>query len=274
MNMVGQQASMQALYTVLKGMGVEIDKVQPGSSFQMPVGGGKTTSARMWTEPEFAAFERDYRLIASEYTRFTINERQEHIISDVYEYAKYLVAAFGMVAADQIKPNSGQFEGMAATGGYGMRTIRPEDVLPAAQTRSFDYTLAAVGKDVWTQGVWHFAAIGAALGLPLYLRDFLLVVVLGLLDVGGNPGFGEFQFTNIEGVQYPVQNALQAFTVGDLGLHRFASPVALLPAKRYRLEGKTLQTNAQGALIPIGVTFEIYDLLIDQAPTQPTQVRP
>lgn len=265
---------MDALKQALTDMGINVATTAPGGTFQMPIGGGKTSSAKMWTENELAAFERDYRLIPSAYTKYTINDRQEHIITDYYEYAKYMVAAFGMLCGEQINPDPGQFEGMAATGGYGMRTIRPEDLLGAAQGRTFDYTNAGVGVDVWTQGIIHFAAIGAALNLPLYLREFLGVIVLGIMDVGGNPGFDEFQWTDIEGVQYPVQNACQAMHVSDLSFYRFGSPVGLLPAKRYRLQGKTNQANAQGKLIMIGVTFEVYDLLIDQAPTQPTQNRP
>jgi len=237
--------------------------------------GTRQLPVRIWSSEEEEKFERDFYTMIALYSKYVaMDSANRHILADIYYNARPLIKLFGQLCGNEIEPNPGSFGGMMDRGGYVMRKVRPDDLWDASQGRTFDYDCSSLTANNWYAVLDTNAIGGAAAGGSLYLRKFLGVMLLGIMDPGGNPLFDEFQWLDMEGSTLPIYNAVENFRASDLAWYEFPSPVLLRPAKKYGMSGKANSTAGTGALIFMGVTFVRYEDAITQQPTQPATTAP
>jgi hypothetical protein len=245
-----------------------------GETKTIDVSPGVQLDIEAFTSDEKETFERDYAKVIAMYTKFCLNKEGKHVIADAFEEAKDAYFLLAQAAKKAILPSAGVFGGMRAMTGFGMRQIRPVDLLENATGGvSFDTAVAGLTKDNW-YGWIHHAAIGAAYNAtPLYLRKELAVGMLGVLDVSGAPLIEELQL-EIGGKPLPVYNMLAQMRGADFPFFRFPVVEYIKPATQYRIQGRFAAVAGNVALIPVGITFVTADFMRQTLPTQPTTAAP
>lgn len=216
--------------------------------------GVQNLNIRPFEADEKKAFEEAWPHLIAHYTKYTTDRKGENLLTLMFERRKADLLIAAQVAAKEILPASGPFEGMDVSVGFGMRLIRPDDLVPTAQGRTFDASLSGLTANNW-YGYIHNGAIGAAYNdTPLYLRKELGVALLGFISTGDHI-VDEMQW-EINSQQLPVWNMLTQMRGTDM--HMFEIPTGLeflKPAQIYRSRMKVNAAAGDLSLIPIGVTF-------------------
>ena len=222
---------------------------------------------------EKEAFEEAWPHIIAHYTKYTTDRAGKNLLTLMFEKNKADIMTAAANAKATIDPHPGQFEGADISSGFGMRLIRPDDLVPAAQGRTFDAALSGLTANNW-YGYIHNGAIGDAYNsTPLYLRKELAVVILGFLSTGDTI-VDEMQW-EINSKPLPVWNMLTQMRGTDLKL--FEVPTGneyLPPAQIYRSQIKVNATSGNLSLIPVGVTFVNAPFARNTTPTQPSTSAP
>ena len=225
------------------------------------------------TQEEEKAFEEAWPHLIAHYTKYSTDRAGENKLTLMFEKRKAEIKVAAAMAKNDIDPNPGTFEGMDPSTGFGMRLIRPDDLVPTAQGRTFDATLTGLTANSW-YGYIHNGAIGAAYNAaPLYLRKELAVALLGFLSTG-DAIVDELKW-EINSQPMPVWNMLTQMRGTDLKLYEIPTSMEYLkPAKTYRSEMKVNAASGNLSLIPIGVTFVNAEFARNEQPTQPSTTAP
>jgi hypothetical protein len=245
-----------------------------GNQKSIEVSPGVELDIEEFTAAEKAIFDHDYASVVAMYTKFTADKEGKHVIADAFEDAKDAYFLVAQATKKAILPAAGIFQGQRALTGFGMRMIRPDDLVSSSfSTRTFDYAVSSLTKDAW-YGWIHNAAPGAAFNAtPLYSRKEMGIGILGVLDVSGAPLIEEIQF-ELAGKMFPVYNMVAQMRGADLPFFKFPVVEYIKPATQYRIAAKFAATAGNLALIPMGITFVTADFMRQQAPTIPTTSAP
>lgn len=273
----------------------------PGETQSLEVAPGVEIEVTNFTPEEEARFNADYPKVTAVYSQNSVRGDGKHIISDWFDETKATYKMLGQACKHDIQPSAGIFQGMRATTGFGMRMIRHDDILVAAQV-NWDIALAALTNGNW-YGLYHNAVIGAAYNAtPLYLRKELGIGWVGMREHQPDPMAAEIQL-ELNGKPLPTFNMLQQMgsairpaTVvtyvaatdswgqgrqpsNDLKVFRFPSVEYLKPAIQYRSQFKATGAglvNVWGrmCLTPLGLTFVTADYMRNTAPTRPATTAP
>ena len=235
-----------------------------------------------FTKDEQGVFDRDFDKLVAHYTKFSVKADGKHVIMDLFNENKDVFALIGQAAKKSIQPSAGVFQGLRAMTGFGMRMIRPQDLVPTAQggvgTPTFD-AVTAGAINTW-QGLYHNGVIGAAGGwnaTPLYLRKELAVGIVGMMELDPSPKIEEVQF-EVNGKPLPVFNMLTQMRGTDMQIFRFPVVEYLKPAVQYRSQAKfSVALGGTTCPVPLGITFVISDWMRQATPpagNQPSTAAP
>lgn len=283
-----------------------VSAIAPGDKGMVEIAPGLEIPIRRWTKREELLFDLEYPILAQQFTRdmpsYLMYDRQGgnlqgfqkalHPVTEVYMEPAVVraIKLIGQSCAELITPNPGQFNGMNATGGYGMQLIRPDYMVPTGQGRSFMVTTSGLTAAGY-YGLYHNGAIGAAYNAtPLYLRKELGIAWVGLMEVNVDICRALEVGLEIDGKPKPLYNLLPMLandgkedisgstgSVGDPGglrAFRFPQVQYLQPSIQYRSQYKTKDTGGFTHLIPLGVAFPTAEFMRATAATQPSTTKP
>lgn len=242
----------------------------PGQTFQMDIAspvGNTEVPAREITAEENMMFERDYPRIVAPWSLASKGMLTEH-------FAKHKDAfkAALSIAKEDID-GAGTFGGINAMTGFGFQPIRPDYLVPTAQGRTFNTTLAGLTANNW-YGLYHNNTIGAAYNAtPLYMRKEYCVAISGFLDVSGAPLCEEIQMER-DGKPSPIWVCNYSFLGGDYAFFELPQVEMIKPRLQYRFQFKTNATGGTHNMLPIGLAFAKADIMRNTAPTQPSTTSP
>lgn len=237
-------------------------------------GTGKLMNAKALTPEEVAIFEREYPIIMrpfSSYTKGDANMNMQNAWYDLPEVKAAVKLACENAKAD-LQPSAGIFGGMNATSGFGWTPIYADLLVPTAQGRTYETTIAVTAHNWY--GLYHNAAIGAAYNAsPLYLRKEVAVMMLGLIELSGNPIAEGFQI-ELNSQPQAIQHLNYHMLGGDLPMYFFSEPYYLKPSQFYRSHFQSAVAAATFNLQPIGVAFQTAPFMMSTANTQPSVTAP
>jgi len=227
---------------------------------------------RPFTPEELDIFESEWSRMISYYSKYSKRPDGTGSVTDLLEANKENILAAAQSASLKLRPISREFEGLNTSRGYGMRQIRPDDIVPAAQGRTFDAVLSGLTPNSW-YGYIHNGAIGDTFDdTPLYPRKELATIIVGFLSVK-DPIVDEMQWI-INNLPYPVWNMVTQMHAADVNLFELSEPIFLYGGVSYRSQIKVNSDSGNLTLIPIGVTFVLADYNREIEPPQPSTVAP
>jgi len=226
-----------------------------------------------FTPEENKRFDLDYPKVTAVYDQNSVRADQKHIIADWFDETIETYRLLAQACKHDIQPSAGMFQGQRATTGFGFRMIRPDDIVPTAQGRTFDATVAGLTANSW-YGLYHNGAIGAAYNATaLYLRKELGIGMVGTQEMGADSIIEETQF-EINGKPLPVFNCERQFVGSGWRVFRFPQVEYFKPAIQYRSQAKFAAADGATKHVPVGLTFVTSDYDRNTTPTQPSTTAP
>lgn len=241
---------------------------------------GVQLAVSAFSDEERQRFLNDYGVLGNMFTRFNYDPAARHAIRDIYDKYRDQFYLFAQAAKNDID-GAGTFQGINATSGFGMRVPRPDDLVPIAQTRTFEG--ASNGVALAWSGLWHDGAISAAYGAsPLYMRRQVAVAIAGFMEnwpdtTTDRSPLEEMQW-EVNGKPLPVWNLQHSFGPGgDLKIFEAPQVMYLKPRQSYRSQYKTgnALVGTDFEVLPIGISFVTADVMrMVNTQEQPTNTPP
>jgi len=236
----------------------------------LAVAPGVQLNIEKFTSEETSRFENDFRALGNMFSKYSIGENG-HAIRDLLDKYKAQFYLFAQAAKNDIE-SAGVFQGINATNGFGMQTIRPDYLCPSEQDRSYKAALSGLTANDW-YGYLHHAAIGGSYNAsPLYLRKELAVAICGFVELQ-NPCADALRW-ELNGKQLPVWRIEEAMKGGDMRIYEAPQTIYLAPRKQYRSEFKANVVAGNMNLVPVGVSFVTADFMRTTEPTLPDSTAP
>jgi len=244
-----------------------------GETETIEVAPGVELEITNFTPEENKIFDAEFSKLVTLYTKLSTTPSGKHAIYDLFLGTKEAFRVIAQAAKREIQPAAGVFNGMRALTGFGWRLIRPDDILPAAQGRTWDKSVSGLTPNDW-YGLYHNGAIGDAYNVnPLYLRKEIAIGIVGFMDLNNNAIITQIKW-EIDSKELPVYNMEFQMRGTDLPIFRMPKVEYLRPAKQYRCQAKFTKASGDVALVPLGITFVKSDWLRLIEPTQPSTTAP